>query len=75
MNNDQLVKFAEAFAANGIVCLRFTCGGALPARVKAFKAALAVLDPQSGKYPVSKVMLAGRSMGSRCAFMRSSPQF
>jgi hypothetical protein len=65
MNNEQLVKFAEAFASNGIVCLRFTCTAPMTTRVKAFRACLELLDPKKGKYPVSKVILSGRSMGSR----------
>eukprot|EP01122_Echinamoeba_exundans_P004316 TRINITY_DN14333_c0_g1_i1.p1 TRINITY_DN14333_c0_g1~~TRINITY_DN14333_c0_g1_i1.p1 ORF type:complete len:289 (+),score=45.67 TRINITY_DN14333_c0_g1_i1:23-889(+) len=69
MNNDFLVKFAEALATDGILCLRFTCVSLnLAVRVKAFHAAIKFAQKS---YPVQNVILSGRSMGSRAALQAS----
>ncbi|XP_072300174.1 testis-expressed protein 30 [Eucyclogobius newberryi] len=66
MNFRQLLSLAHASAAEGFVCLRFTCKGLnLSYRVNAYRA---VWDYMKTKFPTIKhIFLGGRSMGSRAA--------
>ncbi|CAL9690554.1 unnamed protein product [Knipowitschia caucasica] len=66
MNFTQLVSLAHAVAANGFLCLRFTCKGLnLVYRGKAYRA---VWDYFQSSFPTIKhIFLGGRSMGCRAA--------
>ncbi|NXC48205.1 TEX30 protein, partial [Penelope pileata] len=67
MNFPQLVSLAAYLAAQGILCLRFTCKGLnIAYRTKAYKTVVEYLK-HSDDYKLSGVFLAGRSMGSRAA--------
>ncbi|KAL2080797.1 hypothetical protein ACEWY4_022650 [Coilia grayii] len=67
MNFRHLVSLAQAVAARGHLCMRFTCKALnLAHRVKAYRAALKYLKSHD-RFTITSFFLGGRSMGARAA--------
>lgn len=67
MNFKHLVSLAHALAAEGHICLRFTCKGLnLGYRLKAFHAVWDYLKSLQ-KFTIKHIFVGGRSMGCRAA--------
>ncbi|XP_063070614.1 testis-expressed protein 30 [Engraulis encrasicolus] len=67
MNFRHLVSLAQAVAACGHLCLRFTCKSLnLAHRAKAYRAVLEYLKSH-GRFNLNSFFLGGRSMGARAA--------
>ncbi|XP_031137708.1 testis-expressed protein 30 isoform X1 [Sander lucioperca] len=67
MNFKHLVSLAHALAADGFLCLRFTCKGLnLGYRVKAYRAVWDYLQSLQ-KFTIKHIFVGGRSMGCRAA--------
>uniref|UniRef100_A0A672GJS4 Testis expressed 30 n=2 Tax=Salarias fasciatus TaxID=181472 RepID=A0A672GJS4_SALFA len=67
MNFRQLKSLAHCLAAEGFICLRFTCKALnLGYRVRAFRAVYDYLKSLQ-RFPITDIYLGGRSMGCRAA--------